>query len=102
MFQKFHSAALAGFATGFFRPALYAGLPNLLPNEDLPYANSLLQTIENVAWALGPVLGGVLVAATGGCRVLDDSVTFLSCCPAAGIRPPAQAAPAVGAATGVT
>ncbi len=67
-------AAVAGFATGFFRPALYAGLPNLVSDDDLPHANSLLQTIENVAWALGPVAGGVLVAATGadaaaGCRV---------------------------------
>jgi len=71
-------AALAGFATGFFRPALYAGLPNLLPDEDLPYANSLLQTIENVAWALGPVLGGVLVAATGAdAAYWINSVTFL-------------------------
>jgi MFS transporter, DHA3 family, macrolide efflux protein len=71
-------AALAGFATGFFRPALYAGLPNLLPDEDLPQANSLLQTIENLAWALGPVLGGVLVAATGAdAAYWVNSVTFL-------------------------
>jgi MFS family permease len=58
-------AAVAGFATGFFRPAVYAGLPNLVPDEDLPAANSILQTIENAAWAVGPILGGVLVAATG-------------------------------------
>jgi DHA3 family macrolide efflux protein-like MFS transporter len=71
-------AAAAGFATGFFRPALYAGLPNLLPDEDLPPANSLLQTIENVAWALGPVLGGVLVAATGpDVAYWINAVTFL-------------------------
>jgi MFS transporter, DHA3 family, macrolide efflux protein len=71
-------AAAAGFATGFFRPALYAGLPNLLPDEDLPHANSLLQTIENVAWALGPVLGGVLVAAAGpDAAYWINAVTFL-------------------------
>ncbi|HET8651355.1 MAG TPA: MFS transporter [Gaiellaceae bacterium] len=71
-------AAAAGFATGFFRPALYAGLPNLLPDEDLPHANSLLQTIENVAWALGPVLGGLLVAATGpDAAYWINAVTFL-------------------------
>jgi MFS family permease len=58
-------AAAAGFATGFFRPAVYAGLPNLVPDEDLANANSVLQTIENTAWAVGPLLGGVLVAATG-------------------------------------
>ena len=58
-------AAVAGFATGFFRPAVYAGLPNLVPDRDLANANSILQTIENAAWGLGPILGGVLVAATG-------------------------------------
>ena len=29
-------AAVAGFATGFFRPATYAGLPNLVEPDDLP------------------------------------------------------------------
>ena len=58
-------AAVAGLATGFFRPAAYAGLPNLVESEDLPAANSLLQTAENVSWAAGPILGGILVAAAG-------------------------------------
>jgi MFS family permease len=92
-------AAVAGFATGFFRPALYAGLPNLLPDEDLPHANSLLQTIENLAWALGPVVGGVLVAATGpDVAYWINSVTFLlSAALLAGIPDRLlQAAPAVG------
>ena len=71
-------AAVAGFATGFFRPALYAGLPNLLPDEELPHANSLLLTIENVAWAVGPVIGGLLVAATGpDAAYWINAVTFL-------------------------
>jgi MFS family permease len=58
-------AAVAGVATGFFRPAVYAGLPNLVPDEDLPMANSLLQTVENLAWMIGPVIGGVLLAVSG-------------------------------------
>jgi MFS transporter, DHA3 family, macrolide efflux protein len=58
-------AAVAGFATGFFRPAVYAGLPNLVPDEDLTGANSIIQTIENVTLATGPIAGGLLVAATG-------------------------------------
>ena len=92
-------AAMAGFATGFFRPALYAGLPNLLPDEDLPSANSLLQTIENLAWALGPVIGGVLVAATNpDAAYWINSVTFLvSAAFLAGIPDRLlQAAPAIG------
>jgi MFS family permease len=58
-------AGLAGLATGFFRPAAYAGLPNLVSSEDLSAANSLLQTAENVSWAIGPVIGGILVSAAG-------------------------------------
>jgi MFS family permease len=57
-------AAVAGFATAFFRPAVYAGLPNLVSDADLPRANSLLQTAENVTTTAGPVAGGLLVAAT--------------------------------------
>jgi MFS family permease len=58
-------AFVAGLATGFFRPAVYAGIPNLVPPDQLPAANALLQTVENVSWAVGPVLGGILTAAAG-------------------------------------
>lgn len=57
-------AAIAGFTTGFFRPAVYAGLPNLVAENDLARANSLLQTGENVSWTVAPIIGGALVAAT--------------------------------------
>jgi len=72
-------AGVAGFATGFFRPAVYAGLPNLVRDEDLAGANSILQTIENVAWAVGPLAGGVLVAATGSdAAYWINAATFLA------------------------
>ena len=58
-------ALVAGLATGFFRPAVYAGIPNLVPDEELPSANALLQTVENLGWAVGPVVGGALTAAAG-------------------------------------
>jgi MFS family permease len=58
-------AAIVGIATGFFRPAVYAGLPNLVQDNDLPSANSLLQAADNVMWALGSVAGGALAAAAG-------------------------------------
>jgi MFS family permease len=58
-------AAVIGTATGFFRPAVYAGLPNLVSDEDLPGANSLLQAIDNSTWAIGSLVGGALVAARG-------------------------------------
>ena len=58
-------AAVAGLANGFFRPAVYAGVPNLVPEEELPEANALLQSVENLSWLVGPLLGGVLTAAAG-------------------------------------
>jgi MFS family permease len=58
-------ATIAGVAAGLFRPAVYAGLPNLVEDRDLPQANSLLQTIDNSTWALGSLVGGALVAANG-------------------------------------
>jgi MFS family permease len=58
-------ATVVGFASGFFRPASYAGLPNLVDEDDVPAATSVLQTAENVSWAGAPVVGGVLVAAAG-------------------------------------
>ena len=58
-------ALVAGLANGFFRPAVYAGIPNLVGEEQLGNANALLQTVENISWAAGPVLGGLLTAAAG-------------------------------------
>jgi MFS family permease len=55
-------AALAGVGTGLFRPAVYAGLPNLVPDDELANANALLQGIENLAWMVGPVIGGAILA----------------------------------------
>jgi MFS family permease len=58
-------AALAGVAWSVFRPALYAGVPNLVEEDDVTSANALLQAIENGTSALGPPLAGLLVAAQG-------------------------------------
>ena len=58
-------AGVAGIATGFFRPAVFAGLPNLVPDDELTNANFLLQTIETVAWMLGPVVGGLMLTFSG-------------------------------------
>ena len=58
-------ALAAGIATSVFRPAVYAGLPNLVADRDLPQANGLLQTAENATWAIGAFAGGALVAAAG-------------------------------------
>lgn len=70
---------VAGVAAGFFRPAVFAGLPNLVRgDDDLTEANALLQAAENVAWMLGPVAAGVMVAAWGPDPTYwVNAVTFL-------------------------
>lgn len=71
-------AALVGVATGFFRPAAYAGLPNLVPDEELTNANSLLQTIETLAWMIGPVVAGLLLTVwSPSVPYAVNAITFL-------------------------
>src|SRR5919198_1348681 len=71
-------ATVVGVATGFFRPAVYAGLPNLVEDAELPVANSLLQAADNLTWALGSIAGGALAAAAGvEAAYWFNAVTFL-------------------------
>ncbi len=55
-------ATVAGIASSFFRPAVLAGLPNLVDEEDLANGTSLLQVTDWFAAAIGPVLGGAIVS----------------------------------------
>ena len=71
-------AGIAGVATGLFRPAVLAGMPNLVPDAELPSANSLFQGVENLAWMIGPLLAGVLLAISGPASAYwANAVTFL-------------------------
>jgi MFS family permease len=58
-------AFAAGIATSLFRPAAYAGLPNLVSDRDLPHANGILQSADNLTWAVGSLVGGALIAVGG-------------------------------------
>lgn len=53
-------AGVAGTANSFFRPAVLAGVPNLVPKSDLAGATSLLQATDWLATAVGPILGGAI------------------------------------------
>ena len=71
-------AAVAGFATGFFRPAVYAGLPNLVEDSELPSAQGLMQASDALTMVVGPLVGGILVAATSPDWAYGiNAVTFL-------------------------
>lgn len=58
-------AAAAGVASALYRPAVYAGLPNLVDEDELPRANALFQTAERLTVTLGPLAGGLVVAGSG-------------------------------------
>jgi MFS family permease len=71
-------AAVAGVANSFFRPAVLAGVPNLVDEHELASASSLLQATDWFAAAIGPVAGGALVSATGTHAVYwINAATFL-------------------------
>jgi MFS family permease len=58
-------AVVAGIGNAFFRPAVLAGLPNLVRDEELAESNALLQLVDWVTTAAGPLVGGAIVAASG-------------------------------------
>jgi MFS family permease len=71
-------AAVSGIATGFFLPAANAAIPNLVPEEELVNANSLVVTVETLSWTIGPVVAGLLVTAWGTTvPYAVNAVTFL-------------------------
>ena len=71
-------AGVAGFATGFFRPAVYAGLPNLVDDDELADANGSSRRPRTSRGCSGPLLGGVLLSfATPDIAYWFNAVTFL-------------------------
>jgi MFS family permease len=58
-------AAALGACSALFQPASMAIMPALIGESRLTSANALYTTVVQVGSMLGPVLGGVLVAATG-------------------------------------
>ncbi|MBV9278631.1 MAG: MFS transporter [Chloroflexi bacterium] len=85
------ASAIFGFVSAFFRPAFSAVLPDLVPADALPSANSLTGLIEHLTGLAGPALGA-LVVAFGGIPLafgLDAASFFLSAaCLAALVRVP--------------
>lgn len=62
---------LVAFATLFsrtFSAASKSAIPALVERDDLLSANALINTVFNLQVALGPALGGLLVALSGGSR----------------------------------
>jgi MFS family permease len=71
-------ATAAGIANSFFRPAVLAGVPNLVDEEELDAATTLLQGTDWLAVAIGPVIAGTLVSLSGADLVYWlNATTFL-------------------------
>ncbi len=69
---------LMGLGSAFDGPAWQAIVPELVDRKDLPAAISLNATGFNVARALGPALGGIVVAVAGPAAVfLLNAVSFV-------------------------
>src|SRR5260370_35565005 len=70
---------LLGIGSAISNPAWQAVTPELVPQSDLPAAISLSGVAINVARAIGPAVGGLIVAASGPWAVfLINAATFLS------------------------
>lgn len=70
-------AGLTGAATGFFSPASTGILPEIVLTEHLQPANALRASAVSTGEILGPILGGLLIAAAGaGWAISIDAATF--------------------------
>ncbi len=66
-----------GISSAAFGPALSAALPDLVPREKIPAANSLRQTTMQISSFFGQGLGGVLFRILGApILFLADAVSF--------------------------
>lgn len=74
----FAVALVNGVVQAFFRPAIGAAIPDLVPTERLAAANSLHQMSTQVSMILGQGVGGVLFALLGApALLLVDGLSFL-------------------------
>ena len=71
-----------GFVDAFFQPAYAAVMPDVVPKELLPGANSLTALSGQFAGIFGPAIGGLVVAAGGSngtsLAFVLDGVTFFA------------------------
>ncbi|MGH7232955.1 MAG: MFS transporter [Nitrospiraceae bacterium] len=70
---------LYGIATAMFVPTLSASVPFMVSRPQFTAANALLQSTTSIGIAVGPVLSGLGIAASGSQEVLCvNAVTYLA------------------------
>jgi MFS family permease len=70
-------ALLAGVGTALFKPAILAGLPSMVDEDNLPAATSLYGAINDLGYTAGPAVAAViLLVADAPAVMLANGVTF--------------------------
>lgn len=78
LWQIFILSALFGTVEAFFYPAYAALIPDVVPSDLLPSANSLRSISLDIAQFVGPVIGAAIIALGGTSFAFAlDSVSFL-------------------------
>jgi MFS transporter, DHA3 family, tetracycline resistance protein len=73
------ASALSGLADAFFYPAYAASVPQVVPAESLPSANSLTGLSFQITGVFGPAVGAALVALGGTPAAFGlDSLSFFA------------------------
>jgi MFS family permease len=71
-------AALVGFGTAFFMPALTGLIPQIISGERLIQANALNGLTFSIGGIIGPAVAGVIVATSSpGWAILADALSYL-------------------------
>lgn len=72
------SQVLLSVCAAFFDPAVPVIIPKIVPEDQLTRANSMTQFIRGMSTIIGPVLGGMAVAAIGyGVAFVINAASFL-------------------------
>jgi DHA3 family tetracycline resistance protein-like MFS transporter len=80
IWHVFIASMIFGFVDAFFHPAYTAIVPEIVPSDELPSANSLTNLSGRVTGIVGPALGAAIVAAGGtpAAFALDALSFFIS------------------------